>query len=80
MQKIDADNTAIWNSLHCVWRIKEIDEKTCECVYDINLEFANPLYSAVTRTFFDLLAYNVNTAFEKRALELYRKNFQAQPT
>lgn len=70
----EADQSRIFEGLYSHWEIKKIDENSCEIIYNIEMSFANPLYSSITTHFFDFLANNINKAFEKRCYELYYKD------
>jgi ribosome-associated toxin RatA of RatAB toxin-antitoxin module len=61
-----AENTSIFDGLYSEWTIKEIEKDKCEVFYKIEMTFSNPLYSAVTKNFFDYLAKNINKSFEQR--------------
>ena len=47
--------TSIFKQLRSDWLIKNTSADECLVDYSISLEFASPLYAAVTRQFFDLL-------------------------
>ena len=70
----ESQNSRIFEGLYSHWEIRKLDEDVCEIVYNIQMTFANPLYSSVTTHFFDYLANNINKAFEKRCEELYYKD------
>ena len=70
----ESHNSRIFEGLHSHWEIRKLDEDVCEIVYNIQMTFANPLYSSITTNFFDYLANNINKAFEKRCEELYYKD------
>ena len=66
----EASNSRIFDRLYSHWQIKDMGPDQCEVVYDIQMTFANPIYSSITTTFFDFLANGINQAFEKRCREL----------
>lgn len=67
-------NSLIFENLYSHWEIKKLGQNECEIIYNIQMAFANPLYSSITNHFFDYLSKNINTAFEKRCYELYYKD------
>lgn len=69
-----AESTAVFENMESLWLIKKVSDHECEIQYKISMMFANPIYSSVTRHFFDYLAKNINKSFEDRCRELYYSN------
>jgi len=69
-----AEDSRIFQGLYSHWKIEPLEEDLCEVEYNIRMTFSNPLYTHVTKSFFDYLATNINKAFEQRCLEKYYKD------
>jgi ribosome-associated toxin RatA of RatAB toxin-antitoxin module len=63
-------STSVFKSLESKWLISNSSSDGCRVDYSIQMEFASPLFAAVTRQFFDLLATGQQEQFEKRTLEV----------
>lgn len=70
----ESSNSRIFDSLYSEWRISRIAPHECEVNYKIIMTFNNPLYTQITRQFFDLLTKNINQSFEQRCQQLYYSN------
>jgi len=46
-------------------------QQRCKVTYSIQMTFSNPIYSMVTRQFFDVLANQMHSSFAKRCKDLY---------
>lgn len=55
-------SSSIFNNLESKWTIRQRPghANSCTVDYDISMEFASPLYAAVTSQFFDFLSQNIN--------------------
>lgn len=65
----ETDSSRIFNSLKSTWRIQPDLEKPlnyCLVDYEIEMEFASALYSAVTNQFFNLLVASIDSQFADR--------------
>ena len=75
------EGSRIFNSLNSEWviRLDPSSDKRNQCLvdYQIEMEFASSLYSAVTSQFFDLLASNIDRQFAARCKEISRKGMYA---
>ena len=49
-------SSKIFSELYSLWEIEAKSKNSCEVKYKCQMTFANPLYSSVTRQFFDILA------------------------
>lgn len=56
-----ASASSIFKLLQSEWKIKHSGPDLCSIDYSIQMEFANSLYSQITRQFFDYLVSSVNT-------------------
>ena len=59
----ESDSSRIFNKFSSEWLIRANPEgslNSCIVDYQIEMEFSNPLYSAVTSQFFDLLVANID--------------------
>jgi ribosome-associated toxin RatA of RatAB toxin-antitoxin module len=68
-----SDSTSIFKSMTSQWKIKPDPQdplKQSIIDYKIEMEFASPLYAAVTSQFFDFLASNIIQRFTGRCAEV----------
>lgn len=46
----------VFTELYSLWEIEDAGEGRCKIRYKIRLQFASPMYAAITKQFFDVLA------------------------
>lgn len=75
-----ADSSRIFNAFSSEWRIvPDPGQPATACLidYQIEMEFANALYSAVTSQFFNLLCSSIDTQFSVRCAEITKDGLYA---
>jgi hypothetical protein len=66
----------VFDELYSKWYIQGHVKGICMVNYEVRMTFSNPLYSKVTKMFFDSLVVNINDAFVKSCNYTYENKLE----
>jgi ribosome-associated toxin RatA of RatAB toxin-antitoxin module len=61
----------MFNELYSQWDILQLSPYSCKVNYTITMSMSNPVYMAVTKRVFDLLAQTMHSSFQERCYDLF---------
>jgi len=71
-----SQGNSVFDELYSKWFIQEHSFGKCMVNYEVKMTFSNPLYSRVTKYFFDSIVVNINDAFEEACNQGYEQQME----